>query len=76
MRNLKVRFSEEIAYIRANAISEPGVITQSFINKLHDMISESIDMQVVLEVGVVEEPVIKSKSNLKAPKGKRGSPEY
>jgi len=76
MRNLKVRFDEDIAYIRANAVAEPGVITQSFINKLHDLISESIDMQVVLEVGVIEEPVIKSKSILKAPKDKRGSPEY
>lgn len=72
LRNLNVRIGKEIVHVRANAIAQPGVIDQEFIDKLRDGLSKRIDMPITLEVGVIEEPVMKSTIDLTAPLEKKG----
>ena len=66
---------DEFIYVRANAISRPGMINQTFVNELQNELSEKIQKQVVLEVGIIEEPVIKSANNLITPKKNLGMPD-
>jgi uncharacterized hydrophobic protein (TIGR00271 family) len=75
LRNLYVRIGDEFIYVRANAISRPGLINQTFVNELQNELSEKTQKQVVLEVGIIEEPVIKSANNLIIPKKNLGMPD-
>ena len=75
MRNLDVQIEDEIIYVRANAVAQPGVISQPFIDKLQNKLSESIERPVILEVGIIEEPIMRSSQDLMAPKMKKGLPE-
>lgn len=75
LRNLDVRFGENFIYVRANAIAQPGILSQIFINNLQKRLSESLDKQVILEVGIIDEPVLKSKSSLIESIEKKGIPE-
>jgi uncharacterized hydrophobic protein (TIGR00271 family) len=72
LRNLNVRIGKDIVYVRANAIAQPGVVNQEFIDKLRDGLSKRIDMPITLEVGVIEEPVMKSTIDLTSPLEKKG----
>jgi hypothetical protein len=75
LRNLNVRFGNKFIFVQANAISRPGVIDQTFVNELQNKLSEKIEKPVILEVGIIEKPVMLSTLDLITPKKKLELPE-
>jgi uncharacterized hydrophobic protein (TIGR00271 family) len=60
LQKLIVKIDKKVVFVRAEVDAEPGVVTQVFIDKLQDKLSENIGMPVILEVGVTLESVFRS----------------
>ena len=60
LTNLNVRIERETVYVRCDAVSTTGEVTQKSINTIRDHLSVMIERPVVLKVGMVSETVLHS----------------
>ena len=58
--NLSIRLKNGSAYVRADLVASPGALNQVVVDSIRDSISESIDMQVVLEFSIIPETIVRS----------------
>ena len=66
LTNLSVRIEQETVYVRCDAVSATGEITQKSINTIRDRLSEMIERPVVLKIGLIPEAVMRSSKNIKS----------
>lgn len=58
--NLSVQIRKDTIYVRGDVVASQGLITQEFINKLRDRLSEKLEKPTVLEIGIIHEEVLRS----------------
>jgi uncharacterized hydrophobic protein (TIGR00271 family) len=58
--NLSIRFKNGAAFVRADLVAAPGVLTQGVVDSIRDDISERIEMPVVLEFSIIPETIVRS----------------
>ena len=66
LTNLSVRFDQETVYVRCDAVSATGEITQKSVNAIRDRLSEMIERSVVLKIGIIPEEVLHSTEKIKS----------
>jgi len=65
--NLSIRLKEGVAFVRADLVTAPGVLTQGVVDSIRDNISEIIEMPVVLEFSIIPETIVRSADVVTAP---------
>ena len=58
--NLSIRLKEGVAFVRADLVASPGVLSQVVVDSIRDNISELIEMPVVLEFSIIPETIVRS----------------
>ena len=58
--NLSIRLKNGSAFVRADLVASPGVLTQGVVDSIRDSISERIEMPVVLEFSIIPETIVRS----------------
>ena len=58
--NLSVRIARGVAFVRADIVAAPGLLTQETINSIRDKISERVEMPVNLEFSIIPETILRS----------------
>jgi uncharacterized hydrophobic protein (TIGR00271 family) len=58
--NLIVRIAQGAAFVRADIVAAPGLLTQETINSIRDKISERVKMPVNLEFSIIPETILRS----------------
>ena len=58
--NLSVRIAQGAAFVRADIVAAPGLLTQETINSIRDKISERVEMPVKLEFSIIPETILRS----------------
>ena len=58
--NLSIRLKEGVAFVRADLVASPGVLSQVVVDSIRDNISELIEMPVVLEFSIIHETIVRS----------------
>ena len=58
--NLGIRLAKGVAFVRADLVAAPGVLTQGVVDSIRDDISKLIEMPVVLEFSIIPETIVRS----------------
>ena len=58
--NLSVRFARGVAFVRADIVAAPGLLTQETINSIRYKMSERVKMPVNLEFSIIPETILRS----------------
>jgi hypothetical protein len=58
--NLGIRLVKGVAFVRADLVAAPGVLTQGVVDSIRDDISKLIEMPVVLEFSIIPETIVRS----------------
>ncbi|MDX2349990.1 MAG: DUF389 domain-containing protein [Porticoccus sp.] len=58
--NLSIRLKQGMAFVRADLVAAPGVLSQPVVDSIRDNISKLIDMPVVLEFSIIPETIVRS----------------
>jgi uncharacterized hydrophobic protein (TIGR00271 family) len=58
--NLSIRLKKGVAFVRADLVASPGVLSQGVVDSIRDNLSELIEMPVVLEFSIIPETIVRS----------------
>ena len=58
--NLSIRLKQGVAFVRADLVAAPGVLSQRVVDSIRDNISQMIEMPVVLEFSIIPETIVRS----------------
>jgi uncharacterized membrane protein len=58
--NLSIRLKQGVAFVRADLVAAPDVLSQGVVDSIRDNISERIEMPVVLEFSIIRERIVRS----------------
>ena len=58
--NLSIRLKQGVAFVRADLVAAPGVLSQHVVDSIRDNMSELIEMPVVLEFSIIPETIVRS----------------
>ena len=58
--NLSIRLKSGVAFVRADLVASPGVLSQVIVDSIRENISELIEMPVVLEFSIIPETIVRS----------------
>jgi len=62
--NLSIRFKDGVAYVRADLVAVPNVLSQDVVDSIRESISKKIEMPVVLEFSIIPETIVRSTNNV------------
>ena len=58
--NLSTRLKQGMAFVRADLVAAPGVLSQDVVDSIRDNMSKLIEMPVVLEFSIIPETIVRS----------------
>lgn len=62
--NLTIRFKAGIAYVRADLVTAPDILSQDVVDSIRDNISQKIEMPVILEFSIIPEKIVRSSNGI------------
>jgi uncharacterized hydrophobic protein (TIGR00271 family) len=65
--NLSIRLKKGVAFVRADLVAAPDILSQGVVDSIRDNISELIEMPVVLEFSIIPETIVRSADVVTAP---------
>jgi len=63
--NLNVRIAQDVVIVQGEVLAPPGMLTQEMIDDVREQLSKIIGKQVVLEVAIIPETIIRSTEKAK-----------
>jgi len=64
--NLSIRLKKGVAFVRADLVASPGILSQVVVDSIRESISKLIEMPVVLEFSIIPETIVRSTDVVRA----------